>query len=39
VRSRLHFDVFAEQRAEDAGGLADVGENTITFAVVLRLRL
>jgi hypothetical protein len=39
VRARLHFDLCAQQRAADVSGLAEVGEDTVTFAAVLRLRL
>jgi len=39
VRSRLRFDVFAEERAESAGDLTDPRGDAITFAAVLRLRL
>jgi hypothetical protein len=39
LRSRLRFDVFAEERAESAGDLTHLSGDAITFAAVLRLRL
>jgi hypothetical protein len=39
VRPRLHLDIFAEQRAPEASGLADLDEDKVSFAAVLRLRL
>jgi len=37
--SRLRLDLFAEQRAPDVGGLAEADKDSITLAMVLRLRL
>jgi hypothetical protein len=39
LRPRLRFDVFAEQRAGEVRGLSEGGTDTVTFAMVLRLRL
>ena len=39
VFSRWRLDLCADQRSQDANGLAEADEDTITFAAVLRMRL
>ncbi|HKH44286.1 MAG TPA: hypothetical protein VKM72_06455 [Thermoanaerobaculia bacterium] len=39
ILPRLRLDVSADERAADLDGLADVDEDTVTFAAVLRFRL